>query len=177
MWKQFKGITLLEVLISLAVLAVLAVAAIPYFLDYLKYYQTKSAAENFYHFVQKTRSEAVQSGSAVNIVFQTGTGSAWCYGATTAATCDCQTAASCNMGQKTGEEHPYVVMSLDGLDTGPGVGDVTISASRGSANKSGSVLFTTTSPVDTYEVKIGINRLGTTSICANKEMGGYKQCP
>lgn len=171
MKQAAKGISLLEILITLAVIGILALVTVPQFSDYFLKARVQSAAEALYHDFQKARTEAIKSGqNAVTVVFQDGT--SWCYGMTTASTCNCNTAGSCNLGQTNYASYKGTSLSFTGFTTGAGSGDTTFSYSRGDVNRTGTATFSSSG---SYSISVELNKMGFSKICSST-VEGYKAC-
>ena len=167
MQKQARGISMMEVLIAITILGILTVAAIPYLGSYLRHARLQSAATALFNDFQSVRSDTIQRGVAATMVFQTG--SSWCYGATTAATCNCATAGSCNLGQTTYSAYKNTDLSVGGFS-----GDqVVFNASRGDVDSVGSVTFTESGG---DFIRMDVNKMGIPKLCSSG-VGGYTACP
>jgi len=73
--KAFAGFTLPELMIAIAVLAVLAGMALPSFLQMLRNYEVRVAAESVANGLQRARAEAVSRNASVQFVL--GTNTSW----------------------------------------------------------------------------------------------------
>lgn len=91
-----KGFTLIELMVAIAILAILVTLAAPSFSSFIDKYRVKRAADTVSAFLINTKSEAIKRNTRVRAVFQA-TGSSWCAGMTTADTCDCTAATSCQI--------------------------------------------------------------------------------
>ncbi len=93
-----KGFTLVELMVAIAIFAILATMAVPSFNSFIDKYRVKRAADTLSAFLINTKSEAIKRNTTVRVVFQSaGAGATWCAGMTTADTCDCTVASSCQI--------------------------------------------------------------------------------
>lgn len=74
------GISLIEVLITIAVLITLLSLALPSFKNTLDERTITAAAENIFADIALARSEAIKQNTAVSVVFEASTATAWSYG-------------------------------------------------------------------------------------------------
>ncbi len=158
------GVTLTETIIVLLIIAILATLAVPPFLSYLRDNRLKSASEQLHSNLNLARSEALKQNIAITVVFQTG--ASWCYGLTTAATCNCQAGGNCNLGQVDATLYPDTSLSLTTI-----AASTVFSAARGTPSSSGSITFTS----GTKSITIELNSLGFTKICSST-VSGYSSC-
>lgn len=99
-----QGVTLIELMVSLAVLAILLMAAIPSFIELRQRSALRGAADQIASFWGDARFEALRRNTLVKFSFQTNAAGGMCLGAetTTASTmdtapCDCFTAGACGI--------------------------------------------------------------------------------
>jgi type IV fimbrial biogenesis protein FimT len=78
----FKGFTMIELMIVVAILAIIASIAFPSYRTYIENSRIRNAAESIQNGVQKARTAAVQNNARVS--FTLGANSAWTIGCTTA---------------------------------------------------------------------------------------------
>jgi type IV fimbrial biogenesis protein FimT len=91
---KIRGLTLMEVMVTVAIMAILLVLAVPSFNSFLARGRLTGAAEALAQDLQLAKSEALRSNADVTISFSPG--GAWCYGTVaTAIACDCTVANSC----------------------------------------------------------------------------------
>ncbi len=155
---------MIELLVVLLIVAILAAAAVPIYQSYLDESRIKGASEGLYHSLILARTEAIKQQANITVVFQTG--ASWCYGATTASTCDCTIAAACNLGQSSYTEYRGVSLSLTGI-----VNKVTFEGYRGEVTPSGTIGFSSSSNT----IDVSLNPLGRAGICSDN-VGGYVAC-
>jgi type IV fimbrial biogenesis protein FimT len=100
--KSIRGMTLLEVMITLSIIAIVAAVTIPSFSDFILNQRAKGAAEALVAALQNAKAESVKTNSEISIVFKPGTtnaahsSSSWCYGMTipSSTSCDCSASPS-----------------------------------------------------------------------------------
>ena len=94
MTMKMRGLTLMELMVTVAIMAILVVLAVPSFNAFLARGRLTGAAEALAQDLQLAKSEALRRNASVTISFSPG--GAWCYGTVaTAIACDCTVANSC----------------------------------------------------------------------------------
>lgn len=101
-----RGVTMVELIITVAIVSILATMAAPSFITMLDRNRIKGAAETLYSEMQFARSESVYQDRAIVLSFTKTSNSDWCYGltdvvvapATVVVGCDCTAANSCMVG-------------------------------------------------------------------------------
>ena len=86
------GFTLIEALVTITIMGVFLSIGLPSYGSFNQKNRLRAAAEAISVDLHFARSEAISRGpgTAVNMTFITDGAAAWCYGLTTAASCDCQ---------------------------------------------------------------------------------------
>lgn len=168
--EKIKGFTLFELLITFAILLVLVAVSVPLYSEFVSAGRVKGASETLYAFILKVRSDAINSQSTATLVFQTG--SAWCFGATTAATCDCTVSASCNLGQFSASSYSNTTLSQSSFALSGSSYTTTINGTRGTASSAGTISF---SSPDGDSVSVILNTMGFVRICSANVVG-YPAC-
>ena len=93
------GVTLIELMVTLAVLAILMVVAIPSFVDFRERAAVRGAGDQLVSFWANAKLEALKRDRSIVVNIRK-SGTQMCVGATTVATgCDCFTALACDVGQ------------------------------------------------------------------------------
>ncbi len=160
--RQNSGFTLIELMVTIAVLAILLGIAIPSFQGTLDKRRIIGAAEQIYADLQYARSEAIKRNATVRVSFQTGTN--WCYGITTLASCNCHTADNCQLDGVNkvvvGADFRNVTLSTGGVTT-----TVAFTPQRGTANALTASLLRSTSPA--LSVGVIVSSLGRVRICSD----------
>lgn len=167
-----KGITLIEVLVTLSIVAILTIIAVPSYFNYLNQSHVVEASNQQYQMLQGARSKAVMLQSPVNIVFVQG--ASWCYGMTSSNTCNCNIPGVCNLGQASYLD--YDAVSLSAFDpvtnaTMTSSFSVVVEEDRGEVTPAVTLVFSAGS----YSVHVILNNLGQVSICSDN-LAGYESC-
>ena len=164
-WSSKKGFTTVEIIVATTIVLIFAVIAVPLVSHLFENHRLRAAGEGLYQELRLARLEAIRQRTDVKVIFQTG--GSWCYGATTATTCDCSIADSCNLGESSYLEHKNVSLSLAGFASDT----ITFEGIRGLADDSGEAIFT----LNSKSIRVHIGRLGNLSICSD-DVGGYGSC-
>ncbi|MDF1797097.1 MAG: GspH/FimT family pseudopilin [Coxiellaceae bacterium] len=164
MVSRLKAITSIEVLIAIAIVAVLVSLAIPQYFNYIEDARIRHAAEDLYHKTMWARSTAIKNTQNVTTVVQAG--GSWCYGFTTAATCDCNTANSCALGAYTSGEYPNTTMSVSGIAS-----STVYESTRGTITVPGTLTLSSGG----QSASVVINKMGLSRICGTN-ISGIKAC-
>jgi type IV fimbrial biogenesis protein FimT len=134
MKHRARGLTLMELMVTVAILAILVALAVPSFNAFLAKGRLSGAAEALAQDLQLARSEALRRNDAVTISFSSGT--AWCYGSVVSATaCNC-TQTSCTLRRVDNSDYAGVTMSAVTFNSSA----ATFTARQGLAN-AGAVEF------------------------------------
>lgn len=168
--KKVKGFTLVELLITFAIVMVLAAVSVPLYSEFISAGRVRGAAETLYSFILKVRSDAINAQTTPTIVFQAGT--SWCFGATTASTCDCTVSASCNLGQYDSSTYSNTTLTQSGFTASGSSYVTTINGTRGIASPGGTISFSTP---DGDSVSVILNTMGFVRICSSNVVG-YQAC-
>lgn len=172
-----KGFTLIELMTVIAIMGILLAIAAPSFTIYFEKYRAKRAAETLAGFLVNAKSESIKRNMNVRAVFKiTGGGTPWCVGLTTASTCNCTTAGSCQI-----DSVDRVVSSADFSKTlmnSPDDGDMfTFSHKRGTVNND--TVQINSSPSG-YDLRVVVSTTGRIKLCSpsgSTYIGGYAACP
>lgn len=157
-----KGFTFIEFLIVIATLSIIALMLLPSFNFYYAQNRVKSVAENLYDDINLARTAAIEQSTNVTLVVTTGTN--WCYGMTTNASCTCSSAGSCNLGQTTNASYPNT--SLSSFAT-----SVVFDSVRGTPASSGAITVSNTSGSE--QITLTLSPFGTATLCSSGTVGGY----
>ncbi len=188
--RDQKGLTLIELMVTIAVLAILAATALPSFRDSIERRRLIGAAETIYSELQYARSEAISRSSDVFVNFVRTSDTIWCFGISAASGCDCTvtdptSGSSCRLpigGTNvlkvvSSLDYPGVRMTETPAFSNPSPNTETrFEHVRGTA-KAGTVV--TKSPGG-REIRIKVSTLGRITMCspsdATKNVAGYRAC-
>lgn len=157
---------MIEVMMVAAIIAIATAIMIPMYVNYTDKNRLKTASETLYNDFRRAHSEALKTNSTVRVVFQTG--SSWCYGLTTAASCDCGVANACDLGQSQASDYSNTVddLALNGI-----VSSVAFEGDRGTVTPAGTVTFTSAAG----SISIVLNSMGSPEVCSS-DIGDYQEC-
>ena len=160
------GVTLIELMVSVAVIAILMSIAIPSMTNWIDRARLTGATEALSQDLQLAKSESMRSNATVSISVTTGTN--WCYGMVQSATaCNCTTAGSCSLRRLASTDIPAVSIASPSFTA-------TFSAHRGLA-QARSVDFSHTRA---GTLRVSLTAMGQVSICSpSSARYGYPACP
>ena len=156
-----RGLTLLELLFTLAIVAVLLTLALPSFGSILSRHRLKAAAEQLAADLAELRLQAAQRGVPLHL--QIHAGAQWCYALATASDCDCRVSQACQLKTVRAQDHPGVTL-LEGrnlrFDSGAAGASAALLQGGGGA-----------------QLRVGVAPLGRPRICApGGAVAGYPAC-
>jgi type IV fimbrial biogenesis protein FimT len=188
--RNIKGFTLVELMVVVAIVAILAVMAAPAYRDMIDRMRVRGAADDVLSVLSNARAGAVKTG--LDTAVSASTGANWCVGATSATAptggaaagvptaCTCSSAATCLVaGEQVAVpvgKHAGVTMASGGGFTYDGKLGVVLNGGNIAAAGTPIVL---TSPLGTYDVRIGVSPLGQATICTpggKPAMAGIASC-
>lgn len=102
----WRGLTLLELAIAMAILAILAAVALPHLGVQLDQRRLHAAAEALAADLAEARFEAARQGRPMHLVVQQGT--AWCWALATQPTCPCGQRQACELRSASPADHTGV---------------------------------------------------------------------
>ncbi|MCY7316942.1 MAG: prepilin-type N-terminal cleavage/methylation domain-containing protein [Rubrivivax sp.] len=103
------GLTLLELVMTLAVLAVLSALALPSFSAQMDQRRLAGAAEALLADINEGRFEAAHQRRSLHLVVQPG--AAWCWAVALEPGCPCGQTAACALKSTRPVDHPSIVLS------------------------------------------------------------------
>lgn len=164
------GVTIMEVMVVIVIIAIATAMIVPLYINHVGNARLKLAAETFYNDLTRARSEALKTGA--NVTVSLSTGSSWCYGLTTAASCDCSLANSCNLGQVASADYSGTVKTLTatGITT-----QIVFEPKRGTVTPTGTVIFTSGTDSEAKTITVNLNSMGSAQVCSSS-FGEYKEC-
>jgi prepilin-type N-terminal cleavage/methylation domain-containing protein len=164
--KRLRGLTLIELVVTVAIMAILLVLGVPSFNDFMARGRLIGAAESLTQDLQLARSEALRSNAAVTLSLSAG--NAWCYGSVPGGTaCNCNIANECTLRRADSADYRGVVMSAPTFAGNA----VTFTAQPGPLN-AGEVEFTQAN-IGTLRVRLGAG--GQVSVCST--LGALSHLP
>ena len=156
--RNYRGFSIYELLIAIAVFAILAAIAVPSYKTFIQNYRLTATAENLYSVIQAARSEAVKRNATVFVSFNTT--DPWCYGVNVGSACTCTTASTCNLGVHSATASGLTTLSTTGLSGTA----ISFEGTRGAASSSATITYTTTGGTNAMSLKIGL--LGNSQLCS-----------
>ena len=166
--KKNNGFSLIEIMASVAVIGIATTTAMPMFGDYLENTRLRGAAERVYSDMQLARSEAIKTNSDLHLSFNSGT--AWCYGFSSTANCNCSTSA-CDTN--VAKIKNIGVSANTAIQNGIHISPNGAIYDASNVTTSGQITFSGT---NSKTIVVNISRLGNTSICSST-VTGYNTCP
>lgn len=166
-----RGLTLIELLITIIVLAIVAAYGVPNMTGFFEKQRVSGAAHSFLSDIQFARAESIKQNKAVQIEFNA---AQWCYGIDddTASACSCTTATStdCTVNGNSyftsGNDYPNVAAST-------GITTITFDPVRGTLSPLGTVSFSS----GNYSVNVIWGQIGRARLCATAgNSWGYDAC-
>ncbi len=150
--RSQRGLTLLELAITLAVLAVLGTLALPSMGARLQRQRLQFAAETWAADITDARFEAAQRG--LTLYVQASAGDAWCWAVATTPGCSCGQPQACQLRRVTVADHPGVRL-VQGPDISLGPDGLTISDGMATFESPGG-----------QRVQVSVSPLGRPRLCA-----------
>lgn len=181
-----KGVTLIELMVTIAVLAVLLTLAAPSFGDFFQRYRLRGAADDVVSLIAISRAEAITRNRDVAIRFA-GSGAAWCVGGVATAepstpgtavdtTPGCTCNSDCKIGDKVmevaGSDHQGVTLAA--LPTG-----FVFDRLNGTVSPLSAATATFNSPNGKYALSVDVSPLGRGRLCVpagKPAMTGFETC-
>lgn len=171
-----RGFTLIEMMVTMAVAIIFVSIALPSFGGLMEKFRTRRATETMAASMLLAKSEAIKRNTPVRVVFtSSNSGATWCYGLTTATTCNCTVANSCKLdnAESVVPSTQFRGISLANASTVPAF---SFNPLRGTVN-AGNVQFK--SAELGYQARVllsGFGRVTTCSASGDGYLGGFKQC-
>lgn len=161
---RLRGITSIEVLITVAIVAVIVSISIPQYFKYIEDNRIRNAVEDIYAKLFWARSIAIKQNQTITFVVQTG--SSWCVGFSSTGSCTCSTAGSCNMGRLQSTDYPLTTLAQTGIGSSN-----SFESHRGMVASVGNLSVSSSGKT----VDVRLNHMGLARICSSS-MAGYKTC-
>lgn len=125
------GVTLVELLVTLAVIAIVVSVALPTYRDTVERSRLKATVERVRSDLHLARTEALKRNRTINVSFTRNGDGSWCYGMRATVACDCTQAAPGNAtfcfldldpatnarlpARVTSDEYPNITMDAVGF--------------------------------------------------------------
>lgn len=181
-----RGVTLIELMVSLAVLAIVLAVAVPSFADFRQRSALRGAADQAASLWSQARFEAAKRNSLVKVGFVT-SGTNYCIGvATTTNTadstaCDCLTAGACNVAAWPSDQGEWRGVTISGTPTlGANTGVVVIEPKRTSLTElgdAGVVQFAGPPGRQSYRLNLRVDRFGRVLLCESNSVATTGKLP
>ncbi len=187
-----SGFTFVELMAVVAIVAILLTVGLPSYVGFVERNRLKSASEGLVSDLNFARSEAILRGpnGRMNVSFSADGSNNWCYGMTTADSCNCtitnpETAGACVIsttgpsGTETvlkrvssDEFQGDVTMEIDAMPAVDGYSTVGFSALRGLSDASQVSLG-----ADSNSIQVEVSLLGQIRVCTPSGTNvGYRPC-
>lgn len=168
-----QGITLIEIVVTVAVLGILTAIALPAVSHMIEQSHLRHATETVRTNLLFARSEAVKLHG--DVYMSVTSGDAWCTGTSTGANCDCAVDGACLLtGAETvtaAGDFPNISVATNNF-TSSGSDYIQFNGIRGTAPMTGSVSLTNG---DGQSTTITVNAMGTITVCSD-DLTGYSDC-
>ena len=172
-----RGLSLVELLVTIAILGILASIAAPSFQSMLERRRLIAATEGVYAHLQFARSEAVKFGRDANLNVSIKTGTPWCLGISNAtASCNCNTAAACVYGPAAVMERNLIGSEFTNIALTTTQANTQIDSIRGGFTNFTNGSITLTSSPSSLTTQVFFSRVGRVRICSSSNVGGYPSC-
>ena len=168
-----KGLTLLELLVTIAIIGIVITIGAPSMLETQKSIKLKGAVEVNYFAFQQARSEAISAGADVTLSFTAGTN--WCVAISDVGDCDCNTANACTINgvEQIVKANDFTNITMENLNFGAD-SIATFDGIRGlSLGSAGSTVLSD----GTNEARLVLSNMGRARICMQAgTLGNYAAC-
>jgi len=177
-----RGVTLVELMVSLAVLAILSTIAAPSFADFIDRGRVRGAADAVVSLISQARAEAVENDLDVSIAMA-GSGTAWCMGGNSAAVpaggnpaagataCDCTDPGDADACRIAGQRFAIETGAFPDVAVGALPAAINFDSTLGAMTPFGTRALTLTSPRGKYDVVVEVNSLGQARLCVPEDLG------
>ena len=180
--QNMRGVTLIELMVTLAILAIILMMAIPSFNEFRQRSALRGASDQVESFWTDTRYEALKRNQMVKVSMSV-SGDNYCFGANTTISatdstkCNCFTAGSCNVARYPASQSEWKSVRFFGdsnTTIGNSTGVIIIDPKRAGLASTNQIGFwTLASPaggVD-YRLNINVDRFGRVVVCEPSNAG------
>lgn len=171
--RKEKGLSLLELLISISIVAIVVTLGAPSVVATHKLYKLKGAVETSYFALQYARSAAVSASTDTTVQFIEGGN--WCIGTSDAGLCDCNVPNSClvNGVEQSVRASDFSQITLQDLKFG-GNDAAVFDGVRGLAvGNAGSVVLSD----GNNEARLVVSNMGRVRVCVQQgQLAVYRPC-
>jgi len=173
-----SGITLVELIITLAIIGIFTTQVIPFIQDSVEKTRLKGAIEKLYADLQFARNYAITQSKPTYLSFKP-QGIRWCYGIDDQANCDCDIPGDCAINglEKTTTFNEFNGIHLIKAKFGSHqytAFDPARGTSQAGGLNNGTAWFTSSKG---YTAAVIVTRLGRIRICSPKLANYSKKCP
>lgn len=175
------GVTLVELMVTIALIGILASIAIPSYQDAIERNRLKEAIDSFRSDMQFARTEAIKISRNVVVSRSPGESGAWCYGLKeNEDPCDCKTAESCTIKTVSGASFSSKI-SMNGTE----IENIIFDFRRGTISDDGETPFEEEQAflefnTSKYSTSILVSGTGRITVCTpsgSDGLPGYPVCP
>ena len=173
---RYKGFTLIEGLIVVAIIGIVASFAVSSWGTLIAQKRVRASMETLYDTLKLARSESTKQHTAITVSFRhyNGSNPSWCYGISSSGDCDCRVANACTINGTAVVQTDAIVpcvLTVTNLSGATGSKHITFEGTRGTASHSGSIQFVNS----TVSGTVSINAMGFINNCSNT-VTGYPLC-
>lgn len=171
-----KGLSLLELMLTLTLLTLLLTLATPSYQQLLEQRRLRSAAETLASELQFAKLEAIKTNSVIKVDFTVSHAKSWCYGIST-TNCNCRQSYSCQLNGiehvVSSEEFPNIAIN----QIQPWNGTATFNPNHGTMNAGGATLYS-----EHFKIRVTSSDFGRIKICNPNDLSdkadfsGYPKC-
>lgn len=178
---EHRGVTVLELMVTIAVLSILLVVGVPSMLDAAERRRTIAAAEQIYSQLQLARAQSVARSGEVYANFVNG--ASWAIGVSDNAACDpSDNMPACTLPDVDGANAITQIVSAadyDSVAVSSTAAQITFSPQRATATAA-TIVITSNGNVG-YTISIEVGVLGQIGMCSSdadpaKFVPGYRTC-
>jgi type IV fimbrial biogenesis protein FimT len=162
--RSDAGLTLVEILVTLALMAALATLTLPSFGQMIDRHRLISAAETLAADLAQARFEAARAGQPLHVVFRAG--SDWCYAVALAPACACDQPQPCQLKTVRAADLPGIRLR-QAADAHFDPAALSTVGGRASFE----------SDAGEPRLSVGLTALGRARVCSPSGLRGYPACP